>query len=119
MGHQKKGTDLQGIGMLSRSDYHSFRRQYEPQDVRLVIVAESPPVSGKYFYNPQGAISEPLFAALMKQLRYIPTTKESGLREFQRKGWLLVDATYEPVNGLSNVARDNVIERDYRCCAMT
>jgi hypothetical protein len=99
--------------MPNRSDYHSFRRQFEPQDVRLVIVAESPPVSGKYFYNPQGAISESLFAALMKQLHHTPTTKETGLREFQRKGWVLVDATYEPVNGLSDAARDKVIQRDY------
>jgi hypothetical protein len=109
----QKGTGLQEMGMLSRSDYPSFRRQFEPQDVRLVIVAESPPASGKYFYNPKGVISEPLFAALMNQLGYIPATKEIGLREFQRKGWVLVDATYEPVNGLSNAARDKVIERDY------
>jgi len=31
-----------------------------------VIIAELPPISGKYFYNPKGEISEPLFAALMK-----------------------------------------------------
>src|ERR1039458_10743531 len=37
-----------------RSEYLSFRRKFEPATVKLVIVAESPPASGKYFYNPKG-----------------------------------------------------------------
>src|SRR5712691_953872 len=96
-----------------RSDYLSFRRRFEPASVKLVIVAESPPASGKYFYNPAGSVKEPLFAALMLQLGFAPKTKEAGLREFQKRGWVLVDATYEPVNALSSPARDAVITRDY------
>ena len=100
--------------MMTRTEYLDLRRLYEPQSlIRLVIIAESPPASGKYFYDPTGAISEWLFAALMKQIGFSPSTKEQGLREFQRRGWILVDATYEPVDkGLSNSARDKVIERD-------
>jgi hypothetical protein len=50
----------------------------------------------------------------MRRLGFSPTTKESGLREFQRIGWLLVDATYEPVNRLTGVKRkDAVLVRDY------
>jgi hypothetical protein len=48
----------------------------------------------------------------MKQLRLSPLTKEEGLRGFQQKGWVLVDATYEPVNKPGS-RRDKVIERDY------
>src|SRR5262249_23444392 len=98
-----------------RSEYLELRRPYEPQSfIRLVIIAESPPVSGKYFYDPTGATSEPLFAALMKQIGSSPSTKKEGLREFQRRGWILVDATYQPVNkGLPDSSRDKVIERDY------
>jgi hypothetical protein len=69
-----------------RSEYLSFRRKFEPASVKLVIVAESPPATGKYFYNPTGAVSEHLFAALMLQLGFAPTSKESGLREFQKGG---------------------------------
>jgi hypothetical protein len=100
---------------MKRTEYLDLRRLYEPQGlIRLVIIAESPPASGKYFYYPTGATSEWLFAALMKQIRFSPSTKEEGLREFQRRGWILVDATYEPVDkGLSNSVRDKVIERDY------
>jgi len=103
------------ITMMKRTEYLDLRRLYEPQGlIRLVIIAESPPASGKYFYNPRGATSEWLFAALMKQIGFSPSTKEKGLREFQRRGWILVDATYEPVNkGLPNSARNKVIERDY------
>jgi hypothetical protein len=97
-----------------RNRYLDLRRRYEPESIRLVIIAESPPASGKYFYDPAGAPSEPLFAALMGQLHLSPLTKEEGLRGFQRSGWVLVDATYEPVNKLiSKSSRNRVIDRDY------
>jgi hypothetical protein len=54
-----------------------------------------------------------LFAALMLQLGFTPTSKEGGLLEFQQRGWVLVDATYEPVNALGEQDRDGVITRDY------
>jgi hypothetical protein len=89
---------------------------YEPERIRLAVVAESPPASGKYFYDPMGSTAEPLFAALMKQLGHSPTTREAGLRYFQSRGWVLVDATYAHVDKLVKDAspdRDDVIERDY------
>jgi hypothetical protein len=51
----------------------------------------------------------------MKQLGVSPETKESGLQALKRRGWILVDATYEAVNKLSknDAARDKVILRDY------
>jgi hypothetical protein len=98
---------------MTRDECLSLRDQYEPEVIRLVIIAESPPTSGLYFYNPEGCPSEPLFAALMQQLRLSPLTKEGGLRGLQRSGWILVDATYQPVNTLSRSSRDSVIGRDY------
>jgi hypothetical protein len=97
-----------------REEYLSLRRRYEPETIRLVIIAESPPASGKYFYNPAGALSEPLFSALLQQLRVSPAAKEDGLCEFRRRGWILVDATYEAVNTLSRLDRDRTIRRDYQ-----
>jgi hypothetical protein len=81
-----------------------------------VIVAESPPASGKYFYDATGSTKEPLFGALMRQLGLSPITKEVGLRELQERGWVLVDATYQQVDKLTKDAshsRDQVIARDY------
>jgi hypothetical protein len=79
-----------------------------------VVVAESPPASGLYFYNPDGRVTEPLFSALIKRLDIRCSEKSEGLSELQRRGWLLVDATYAPVNRLSDTARRKIIERDFQ-----
>ena len=63
-----------------RDYYLHLRREYEPENVRLVIVAESPPASGKYFYDTTGSPKEPLFAAIMLQLGLSPITKQIGLQ---------------------------------------
>jgi hypothetical protein len=92
-----------------------FRSAFAPEPVKLVIVVESPPNSEFYFYNPDGKVTEPLFAAMMRQLGCEPKTKEEGLCEFQRRGWVLVDATYHPVNklGKKEKERNAVILRYY------
>ena len=38
----------------SKEEYLALRRRFEPAEPVLVVVAESPPVSGKYFYNLAG-----------------------------------------------------------------
>jgi hypothetical protein len=98
---------------MLRNQYLTLRRRYEPEHVKLVLVAESPPASGLYFYNPDGRVTEPLFSALMKQLDVRCDQKSDGLSELQRSGWLLVDATYAPVNRLSDTERRKIIERDF------
>ena len=99
--------------MKTRADYLALRRDYEPHEARLVIIAESPPISGLYFYDAAGKPSEQLFAAFMRLLGVAPTTKVEGLKEFQRRGWVLVDATYEPIDKLRGQRRDAVIVCDY------
>jgi hypothetical protein len=101
--------------MLTKENYLAFRRKFEPQPVRLVVVAESPPRNQTYLYNLAGRTNEWLFSALMKQLEQMPQTKEEGLRELQRRGWVLLDATYEPVDWLGQQVkkRNAIIERDY------
>jgi hypothetical protein len=97
-------------------EYFALRREYEPDNPTLLIVAESPPDSGLYFYNPRGRISEPIFSAFMEQLDSRPTDKAAGLRELQRRGWLLIDATYEPIDKKfksRDRRRDAVLLRDY------
>src|SRR5688572_4605549 len=101
------------MSVSDRDGYLSLRQRHTPEKITLIIIAESPPASGKYFYNPLGRVTEPLFAAFMKVLCLSPSTKEEGLREFSRKGWVLVDATYEPVNRMTVVGRNNVIANDY------
>lgn len=75
-----------------RSYYLDLRREFEPTNVTLIIVAESPPIGGKYFYDSTGDVSEPLFSALMKPFGIPRTTKSKldGLRAFQERGCVLV-----------------------------
>jgi len=100
--------------MHDREYYLGLRARYLPRDIRLIIVAESPPVSGKYFYDPAGRPTEPLFRALMRDVLGItPTAKPEGLEAFAKAGYVLVDATYRPVNALSETQRGQIILADY------
>jgi hypothetical protein len=101
--------------MHPREYYLNLRRRYLPDLPKLIFVAESPPASGKYFYDPSGKAGEALFRAMMEQVGSLDTqNKRQGLLAFQRRGYVLVDATYKPVNkGLTNKERDRVILEDY------
>ena len=66
---------------LTRAEYFCLRDRYLPDHRKIVVVLESPPKSGLYFYNPEGLVSEPLFRAMMKDILEInpkPRTKVSG-----------------------------------------
>ena len=96
------------------SDYKAARSVYLPRKIRAVIIAESPPVSGKYFYDPSGEVSEPLFSELTKRLLGgLYPTKATGLSAFQEAGFVLVDATYTSIDDRSPVDRVKIIENGY------
>jgi hypothetical protein len=101
---------------MTREDYVRLRDRNLPKQRKIVFVLESPPKSGLYFYNPDGSVSEPLFRAMMKDILGIaPATKSEGLAEFASRGYLLVDATYAPVNHdhLSRRERNKLIVADF------
>lgn len=92
-----------------------FRERFTPAHCKVIFVLESPPKSGKYFYNPEGRTTEPLFSGMMKDvLGMRPQTKTEGLSEFAARGYLVIDATYKPVNRahLSPKSRDALILED-------
>ena len=93
-------------------DYRKLRDEYTPETIQAVFVLESPPRSGKYFYDAGGETTECLFRALMDVIGYTPATKEEGLREFQKRGFIVVDASYIPVNNYpsgSKVRNDKLL----------
>jgi hypothetical protein len=98
--------------MPPKSHYHKLRSQYQPTHIKLVFLLESPLASGKYFYDPTGKRTEPLFSALMKVIGENPVTKHEGLTVFQAKGFFLVDATYQPVNHIKSDKERNQAIRD-------
>jgi len=96
------------------NQYKLLRNQYMPKKLRVILVLESPPANGKYFYNPNGKISEILFRSLMTVLLDIkPQTKDEGLRKFSEAGYLLVDPIYEPVDNISDKKADKLIMENY------
>jgi hypothetical protein len=106
---------------MTRNEYLKRRGEFvpeDPKDIKLIIVAESPPASELYFYKADGSVKEPLFAAVMKQLDFKGSKKLDGLQHFKQCGWVLVDATYEPVDRETDSVRDAIIKRDYElfCC---
>ncbi len=98
---------------MDKEQYLSLRKKYLPEKLKLVFVLESPPASGLYFYDENGKTSEPLFAAMMKLLNFSEKNKKEGLEFFQKEGYIIVDATYEPVNRLKGKQRNDVILRDF------
>lgn len=94
--------------------YVDLREVYRPRRLRHIFVMESPPCSGKYFYDENGRTGEPLFVAMMKMMGRAPNDKREGLLWFKDCGYLLMDATYQPVNkGLSDRRRSQMILDDF------
>ena len=100
-------------GNMNKRYYLNLRNKYHPKELNLIFILESPPVSGKYFYDETGKTTEPLFSGMMKLLGYSPADKKDGLEFFKSKGYLLVDATYKQVNRLKGKKRDDTILSDY------
>jgi len=83
---------------MKKEEYKKLRDKYKSENLRGIFIAESPPKSGKFFYNEKGFINEDLFSAMMKFINEQPKTKREGLSAFKNKGYFLIDSIYEPVN---------------------
>lgn len=80
-----------------------LRRQYRPDSVRILFVGESPPASGRFFYQADSglyrAIQETFVAA------FPPLRKTEFLDSFRSLGCYLVDLCGEPVDRKTQHAR--------------
>jgi hypothetical protein len=102
------------VTIRTKDYYVALRNCNAPRHPTVIFIAESPPASGKFFYNPDGSVSEPLFKAMMEDVLGIkPTSKEEGLKKFAAHGFFLLDATYTPVNKLAEDAADEMIRNDF------
>ena len=102
--------------MKNEHYYKNLRNKFLPDHLKTIFVLESPPESGKYFYDETGKTNEPLFTAMMRDVLFIeiPQTKREGLEEFAKRGYFLVDATYTPVDGIiDRLEKDRVILKNY------
>lgn len=99
-------------------EYKALRDKFKPDNIKFIFLLESPPASGAYFYDPDSLQNEFLFKAMMKLIGYSihvlnRETKIQGLQKFKNEGFFLIDATYKPVNNITDLAtRDQLILRD-------
>src|SRR5438445_10677679 len=91
---------------LNTANFSRARRKYRPRKVRLLLIAESPPSSGGFFYFPRTIGKDHLFRETMKALDLWPKNepmrkgvdKRSMLRRFQSMGLYLLDTCEFPVD---------------------
>jgi len=103
--------------------YISVRDEYKPcGQTRFLLIAESPPASGGYFYFDKATGRDNLFRETMKALALFPENgrkmqkdfdKVPLLKEFQSRGFFVVDASYSPVDKIpKSRERKRIIIRD-------
>ena len=101
------------------ASFNRARRRYRPHKIRLLLIAESPPSSGGFFYFPTTIGKDHLFRETMKALDLWPKNepmrggvdKRSMLRRFQSMGLYLLDTCDFPVNKLRPVERTEAVLR--------
>ncbi len=113
-------------------NFNRARRKYRPRKIRLLLIAESPPSSGGFFYFPMTIGKDHLFRETMKALDLWPRNepmrkgvdKRPMLLRFQSMGLYLLDTCDFPVDKLRPLERrkavlqqmprliDDVIEAD-------
>ena len=101
----------------SATDFNRARRKYRPRKVRFLLIAESPPSSGGFFYFPMTIGKDHLFRETMKALKFWPedepmrrgVDKRSLLQRFQSMGLYLLDTCDLPVDKLRSVERREAV----------
>ena len=99
------------------TDFNRNRRKYRPRRVRFLLIAESPPSSGGFFYFGTTIGKDHLFRETMKALELWPRNepmrkgvdKRTMLRHFQSMGFYLLDASVFPVDKLRPIERRKTV----------
>lgn len=83
--------------------HEQLRRQYRPEQVRLLFIGESPPASGRFFY----ARNSGLYRAMLEVFKSVDPgiRDETFLDVFQASGCYLVDLCPQPVDHLDRHQR--------------
>ena len=99
------------------ANFNRARRKYRPRKIRLLLIAESPPSSGGFFYFPMTIGKDHLFRETMKALDLWPRNepmrkgvdKRPMLVRFQSMGLYLLDTCDFPVDKLRPMKRREAI----------
>ena len=102
---------------LRSTTFQRARRKYRPHAVKLLLIAESPPSSGGFFYFPTTIGKDHLFRETMKALDLWPVPqpmrmgvdKRGMLNRFQSMGLYLLDTCDFPVDKLRPLRRREAV----------
>ena len=106
-----------GTIKFNTADCTRARERYKPNHIRVLLIAESPPSSGGYFYFTRTIGKDHLFRETMKALGFWPETqpmrkgldKRRLLSRFRSAGFFLIDTCETPVDKLNTAARTTAI----------
>ena len=93
----------QGGRQAKAADHEAVRARYRPEKVRLLFVGESPPASGRFFYNRDSGLYRAMLGAFHAMDHTI--SDDNVLDVFQKTGCYLTDVYRRPVDRLDLVAR--------------
>ena len=98
---------MEGGQKVSLTPVHSererLRRRYRPAQIRLLLIGESPPASGHFFYCRDSG----LYRAIRDAFRMVDSsiTDDTFLETFRHSGCYLIDACPYPVDALDVSSR--------------
>jgi len=89
----------------------ALRRSYRPRRVRLLLVGESPPAGGTFFYHEEKNLLSTSTACAFKGAYGIEfEDNASFLRFFQSRGCYLEDLSLKPVNTMRPRERERELQ---------
>src|SRR5581483_12338865 len=80
-----------------------LRRRYRPAEIRLLFIGESPPASGRFFYQRDSGLYRAFRDAFLAADASI--TEDGFLAVFQSSGCYLIDTCRDPVDHLDARSR--------------
>jgi hypothetical protein len=80
------------------SDLEELRRRFQPKHISTLFVGESPPKSGKFFYERD--------SLLYRRMKEAFGGTENFREDFMAKGFFLDDLVQEPINKKDKKERD-------------
>jgi hypothetical protein len=91
-----------------KKKYASARNKYRPDKISCLVIGESPPSSGGYFYLEKTIGKDHLFRETMRALEFWPNGRRMGkgydkrpmLSQFRSRGFFLIDTCELPVDKL-------------------
>jgi hypothetical protein len=107
---QKNAIRTDSANRTSWRARERLRKRYKPDCVRILFVGESPPASGRFFYRADSGLYRAVRGAFTSAFPQLP--KSEFLDSFRAFGCYLVDLCGQPVDHMSQNARERACRAD-------